>query len=95
MQQVITETETESPKAKTYVFSQFSSQISTKKGPNSPMLFSLNLRNTFALIVIPLGAIFAIPWFPADRRTIWFGLFYSYLRGFSIVTGAYFPNKSL
>ncbi|KAJ6024761.1 Acyl-CoA desaturase [Penicillium herquei] len=54
---------------------------------NSPILFSLNVRNTFALIVIPLAALFSVPWVPADRRTLWFGLAYAYLRSFSIVTG--------
>ncbi|KAJ5214882.1 Acyl-CoA desaturase [Penicillium chermesinum] len=58
-----------------------------KKGSNSPIFFSLNVRNTFALIVVPLGACLTIPWVPANRKTWLFGIFYAYLRSFAIVTG--------
>lgn len=60
---------------------------SKERSSNSPTLFSVNVRNTFAVIVIPLGALSSIPWVPLDLRTLLFGVFYAYLRSFAIVTG--------
>jgi len=57
------------------------------RSSNSPSFLSFNLRNTFAIVIIPLGALVCTPWVPLKNKTLLFGVFYAYLRSFAIVTG--------
>lgn len=59
------------------------------RSSNSPSFYSFNLRNTFAIIIIPLGALLCTPWVPLKNKTLLFGVFYAYLRSFAIVTGTF------
>lgn len=71
------------------------SRISMKKiwSAKSPVLFSVNVRNTFALIFIPLAAIFATKWASPQKNTLQFGLFYSLLRALAVTTGKFGLRK--
>lgn len=62
-------------------------------GTSSPVLFSINVRNTFALIFIPLMAICFGHSVPVQKGTLQFGLFYSLLRALAVTTGKFGLRK--
>ncbi|KAJ5673851.1 hypothetical protein N7462_009290 [Penicillium macrosclerotiorum] len=63
------------------------SLVATTKSTYNPSLSSVNLRNSFAIIAIPLGAIISLPWVHLHSKTLLFGVFYAYIRSFAIVSG--------
>lgn len=77
------------PRKQSHATVQPPSRPPITRSSNSPTFLSFNLRNTFAIVIIPLGALLCVPWVPLKNRTLLFGVFYAYLRSFAIVTGRF------